>query len=193
MEELIAEEESSKKKKAKKKKKKNAKKNQETVEEEPEDFDINDPDSKKLGDTEDEDSHGHAGGGSSHGHRSMNSGVVDPTSVDINQWIKVKNKYSGKLNETGGGAKVSTKSANSNTSSTTSSSSGPGLHHDHDEMESNGFKLIGGNHASGDKRRNSNLDSVTKDFDGMSLGDGKTVQQTNILKGKEHFVCFFDL
>lgn len=76
-EELIAEEENSKKKKAKKKKKKNAKKNADAVEEEQED----DLDSMLKADTEDEDPHG--------GHKNANFGVVDPTSVDINQWIKV--------------------------------------------------------------------------------------------------------
>lgn len=57
------------------------------------------------------------------------------------------------------------------TSNATSSASGDC------EMESNGFKLIGGK-DSADKRRGSNLDAVTKEFDSLTLGDSNALKGT---------------
>ncbi|KAI2811740.1 CCR4-NOT transcription complex subunit 1 [Blomia tropicalis] len=188
VDELIAEEESSKKKKAKKKKKKNAKKNQEAVEEEIED---DAGDGKGKHDTEDEDMSQMNSNG---GQVAKMSNVVDPTSVDINQWIKVKNKFSGKLGTVianSGGAVLEHKQSNVKSSSNsliTNSNSNDGS----DEMESNGFKLIGsksgsivGTETFSEKRRNSNLENVTKVFETMSLDakNGSTTC-TNVQKAK---------
>ena len=108
--------------------------------------------------------------------------MVDPTSVDINQWIKVKNKYSGKLF----GENLKNSSKSNSALSTTNA----------EEMESNGFKLISS--QSGDRnRRNSNLDSVTKDFDSMTLNNvdgGKNVPSISIIqKGilRFYYYCYF--
>lgn len=57
------------------------------------------------------------------------------------------------------------------------------------EMESNGFKLIGGK-DSAEKRKGLNLDGITKDFDALALSNFKNTPAA-MEKGMMKQCCYF--